>query len=232
MQHDNILQEQIAKKAAGYYAADLITDGMVVGLGTGSTAAYFIEKLIIRCREGLKIQAVATSTHSEKQARDGNIPIVNINQLSSIDITADGADEIDVQKQMIKGGGGALLREKIIASMSREMVVIVDEKKLVNQLGKFPLPVEIVPFAYTTTIRRIHDLGLQGKLRYKNQNDIFVTDNGNYIYDIHFQRFIEHPDKLNHQLKEVVGVVETGLFINIAGRVVIGYSNGSVKIRS
>lgn len=231
MTNDNILQDQIAKKSAGYAAAAFVQDGMTVGLGTGSTAAYFIERLIERCRNGLKIFTVATSSRSETLAREGGIPIIDINTLSSIDLTVDGADEIDKDKRMIKGGGGALLREKIIASMSKEMIVVVDQSKLVNRLGKFPLPVEIVQFAYTATIHRINQLGYEGKLRTEASGKRYVTDNNNYIYDIHFKEFIDNPEQLHHQLREIVGVIESGLFIHLAGRVVIGYNDGKVEIR-
>lgn len=232
MTKDNILQVQIAKKSAGYAAAELVQDGMIVGLGTGTTAAFFIERLSERCRNGLKITAVATSTRAEVMAHKGGIPIINIDSLSSIDLTADGADEIDKNKDMIKGGGGALLREKIVASMSKEMVVVVDQSKLVERLGKFPLPVEIVPFAYTATIHRIEKLGHSGSLRTTPSGQIYVTDNSNYIYDIHFDSFINDPETLHHRLREIIGVVESGLFIHLAGRIVVGYNDGRVEIRS
>lgn len=232
MPRDHNLQDQIAKKSAGYAAAAFIKDGMTVGLGTGSTTAFFIERLIERCREGLKIVAVATSSRTETIARKGGIPLVDINTLSSIDLTVDGADEIDQEKQMIKGGGGALLREKIVASMSKEMTVVVDESKLVERLGRFPLPVEIVPFAYTATLHRIEMLGHSGTLRKDPSGQLYLTDNGNYIFDIHFKELISNPEQLHHQLREIVGVIESGLFIHLAGRVVIGYNDGKVQIRS
>lgn len=231
MPDENILQAQTAKKSAGYAAATFVKDGMIVGLGTGSTAVFFIEKLIERCREGLKVLAVATSARSESMARKGGISIIDINTISSIDLTVDGADEIDKEKRMIKGGGGALLREKIVASMSKEMIVVVDESKLVDRLGKFPLPVEIIPFAYTATIHRIEQLGYNGGLRLNSFGDVYLTENGNYIYDIHFKTLIHDSEKLHHQLREIVGVVESGLFIHLAGRVVIGYKDGHVEIR-
>lgn len=229
---NHILQVQIAKKSAGYAAADLVQDGMIVGLGTGSTSAFFIERLSQRCRDGLKIAAVATSIRTEEMAHKGGIPIININNLSSIDLTVDGADEIDKNKNMIKGGGGALLREKIVASMSKEMIVVVDESKLVERLGKFPLPVEIVPFAYNATLHRIEKIGHSGTLRKTPSGQTFLTDNNNYIFDIHFEQFINDPMSLHHQLREIVGVVESGLFIHLAGRVVVGYNDARVEIRS
>ncbi len=181
MAKDNILQHQIGKKSAGYAAATFVKEGMIVGLGTGSTATFFIDGLIDRCREGLKIQAVATSERSENKARTGHIPLIDINTLSFIDLTVDGADEIDHDKRMIKGGGGALLREKMIASMSHETVIVVDEHKLVRQLGKFPLPVEIVPFAYVATIHRIENLGYSGQFRVNAAGELYITDNGSTL---------------------------------------------------
>lgn len=232
MPKDNILQVQTAKKSAGYAAAALVQDEMTLGLGTGSTVAFFIEQLIERCRNGLKISAVATSLRTETLARNGGIPLIDINTLSSIDLTVDGADEIDREKRMIKGGGGALLREKIIATMSKEMTIVVDETKIVKRLGRFPLPVEIVPFAYPTTIQRIEQLGYSGKLRPNASGEIYLTDNNNYIYDIHLKELIDDPEQLNLRLREIVGVVESGLFIHLADRVIVGYNDGKVEIRS
>lgn len=225
-----ISPEQRAKQAAGYAAAALIQDGMLVGLGTGSTAAFFIDSLIMRVKEGLKISAVATSDRSEKQAKAGGIPLVDINNITELDITVDGADEIDHQKRMIKGGGGALLREKIVASMSREMIVIIDEKKLVDNLGAFPLPVEVVSFAHQVTLHKIQKLGFAGSFRLKD-GSLYKTDNGNYIIDIAFQdRRCANPEKDDAIIRTIPGVVETGFFFNLAGRVIVGYQDGSVKI--
>lgn len=220
---------QRAKQAAGYAAADLIEDGMLVGLGTGSTAAYFIERLIQRTKEGLSISAIATSQRSEQQAREGGIPIIDINTVTELDITVDGADEIDHQKRMIKGGGGALLREKIVASMSREMVVIVDEKKVVDQLGAFPLPIEVVPFAHPATLHKIQKLGYKGAFRKQENGNFYVTDNGNFIIDIHLGRD-SNPEKDNDTLRNIPGVVETGFFFNLAGRVIVGHADGSTNL--
>ena len=159
MSYSNISKDQNGKKIAGYKAADLVENGMIVGLGTGSTAAFFIERLIERYKHGLQVEVVATSIQSENLAKSGGLTVLDVNDLSFIDVTVDGADEVDKNKQMIKGGGGALLREKIIASMSEEMIVVVDESKCVEKLGKFPLPVEIVSFAYRSTIDRFEKLG-------------------------------------------------------------------------
>lgn len=226
-----ISPEQRAKQAAGHAAAALIQDGMLIGLGTGSTAAYFIESLIERVQNGLKISAVGTSDRSEKQARDGGIPFVDVNTITELDVTVDGADEIDHQKRMIKGGGGALLREKIVASMSREMIVIIDEKKLVDRLGGFPLPVEVVAFAHQVTLHKIQKLGYNGSFRAVKDGSLYKTDNGNYIIDIAFQDGgCANPEKDDAIIRTIPGVVETGFFFNLAGRVIEGYQDGSVKI--
>lgn len=222
----------IAKKAAGKAAADLVKEGMLVGLGTGSTAAFFIEALGKRCQEGLKISVVATSQDSARQAQLLSIPLIDPATIVSLDVTVDGADEIDHHKNMIKGGGGALLREKLLAKASREMIVIIDETKLVDHLGDVAVPVEIVPFLYQSTLQRFTDLGYQGTLRCKRDDSFFVTDNGNYIFDIVYQDPILDPVQQHEHLKRIHGVVETGFFFNIAGRVVIGYEDGCVKVRA
>ncbi len=219
-----------AKAAAGKAAADLVQEGMVVGLGTGSTAVYFIDFLAKRCQEGLKIEAVATSHRSHEQAKSLGIPLLDINTLTQIDLTIDGADEIDSKKRMIKGGGGALLREKIIAYMSREMAVIVDEKKVVDFLGAFPLPVEIVPFGCAATLHHMNEMGYKGKLRTLATDKPYITDNGNFIYDIPLGYPCRNPEKVHSDIRDIPGVVDTGFFFNLAGRVLIGTEEGNIKI--
>jgi len=220
-----------AKQAAAKTAVALVEEDMLIGLGTGTTAAYFIEALIERCRStNMKIAAVATSEHSAKQAQAGGIPLYPIDKLTALDLTFDGADEIDPQKRMIKGGGGALLREKIIATLSREMIVLVDKDKLVDQLGAFPLPVEVIPFAHEAILNRIGQMGYQGTFRYKEDGQLYATDNGNYIIDIVFKSGCQFPEKDQETLRSIPGVVETGFFFNLAGRVIIGDSDGKVKI--
>jgi len=222
---------ETAKIAAAKAAVDCIEEGMLVGLGTGSTATYFIEALITRVKEtGLKIEAVATSSRSYEQAAAGGIPLLDVNDITRLDITVDGADEVDHQKRMIKGGGGALLREKIIASISREMVVIIDETKLVKHLGKFPLPVEITQFASKAIIKQIHNHGFQGELRRNKQGTLYTTDNGNYIIDIHLRYPCNEPERDHLTLNNIPGVVETGFFFNLAGRIFVGHPNGNVDI--
>lgn len=219
-----------AKEAAAKAAVDLVQNGIILGLGTGTTTEFFIKHLIERCHQGLNIRIVATSKHTLELAIAGGLKPINMDELKTIDLTIDGADEVDAQKRMIKGGGGALLREKIVASLSRKMVVIVDEKKVVKQLGKHPLPVEIVPFAHKAIQRKLESLGYYGKFRLQKNGELFVTDNSNYILDIHFEKFCAGPEETDKKIKSIPGVVETGLFLNLASSVIVGYEDGKVKI--
>jgi ribose 5-phosphate isomerase A len=216
------------KKMVAEAAVEFIEDGMIVGLGTGSTAYWAIQKIGVRTSEGLKIKAVATSRASELLARELQIPLVDLSDIDHVDLTIDGADEVDPGLNLIKGGGGALLREKIVAAASRELVIVVDETKLVEKLGMFPLPVEVVPFGVELTRRRIEELGCKTRIRMRDEKDRYQTDNGNYIIDCEFGR-IENPEKLNQVLNMIPGVVENGLFIKLAARVVVGYKNGNIE---
>jgi len=218
------------KKAVGYLAAELIEEGMLVGLGTGSTAFFFIERLAQRCKEGLKIRAVASSEHSKALAMQGKIPLIDINRVTTVDITVDGADEVDPKKRLIKGGGGAHVREKIVAAMSRELVIIIDESKRVTALGKCKLPVEILPFAHQATMRHMQKGGYQGQLRMTGANQPFLTDNQNLIVDIHFTHLLDEPEKEHETLLHIPGVVDTGFFFNLTGRVITGFSDGQIVI--
>lgn len=219
-----------AKQAVGQKAADLVKDEMVIGLGTGSTATCFIDSLIKRCQQGLRIEAIATSRRSQQQAINGGIPMVDINSVSSLDMCFDGADEIDPQKRMIKGGGGALLREKIVASMSKEMVVIIDESKCVEKLGKFPLPIEIIPFGYRGVVAKLEKMGYTGQVRMESGNYKYVTDSGHFIYDAAILPRHEDPEVIHQEIINIPGVVETGFFFNLAGRVLIGKTDGTVEL--
>ena len=232
MTYNNDLTLTAVKKAAGEAGALLVQQGMLLGLGTGSTAVFFIEALGRRCKEGLNIRAVATSERSRDQAEKLGIPLEDEQNISYLDLTIDGADEIDPQKNMIKGGGGALFREKLLAISSKEMIVLVDETKLVPHLGVFPVPVEISPFIYRATISRLHDKGYDGIIRRNHDSSIYVTDNGNYIIDLRIERPILNPKKDHEDIRSIEGVIETGLFFDVAGRVIIGYKNGSVKIQA
>lgn len=221
---------EIGKKAAAEAAVEFVQEGMLLGLGTGSTVHFFIQRLAERCKEGLRISAVSSSLRSEHLAKSLGIPIVAMDTLDSLDMTVDGADEIDETKAMIKGGGGALLREKIVASMSKEMVVIVDSSKCVKTLGThFCLPVEVLQFGWRATLAHLNKLHLVGQLRQKD-NSLYITDNGNYIYDIHHESLKGNLKALNSEILSIPGVIETGFFFNLAGRVIVGDSHGNVTI--
>jgi ribose 5-phosphate isomerase A len=201
---------------------------MTVGLGSGSTSSLAIERLGEKVRDGLNIRAVASSLKSETLARELSIVVVDPSEAGVIDIAIDGADEVDKNGNLVKGGGGSLLREKIIAYASKRFHVMVDQSKLVERLGQFPLPVEIAMFAVTYTLRHLRDLGCEPVLR-MSAGQPFITDNGNYIADCNFKE-ISDPPWLDVRLKMIPGVVETGLFPNrIITSILIGYSNGDVK---
>lgn len=217
-----------AKKLAADKAVEFVQSGMIVGLGTGSTSFHAIHRIAERIRrEGLTIQAVSSSKSSEELAVQLGIPLIPFSEIDAIDLTIDGADEVDGEFNLIKGGGGALLREKILASNSRKFIVIVDESKVVNRLGKFPLPVEIVPFAAELTIKKLAKLGCKPTVR-SADNKPFLTDNGNWIVECHFGE-IADPDALGQQLNAIAGVVEHGLFITMTDTVVVGHSDGTTK---
>lgn len=215
------------KEVAAYAAAELIQEGMLVGLGTGSTVAFFLKKLGERCRQGLSIKAVASSIWTERTAQELGIPIVELKGL--LDIVVDGADEVDYRKRLIKGGGGALLREKMIAFHSRQMVVIVDEEKLVTQLGRAPLPIEVIPFGHEATKKSIFELGISVKLRLNREGAPLVTDNGNYILDVDISAYNDQLEELDIRLRQIPGIVETGLFLGLANKIIIGHEDGSVQ---
>jgi ribose 5-phosphate isomerase A len=220
-----------AKRKAGYAAAELIENGMTVGLGSGSTASFFIERLAERCREGLRVSAAASSHSSLQQARAGGIPLLDPQDAIHLDVTVDGADEIDAFKRMIKGRGGALVRERILASMSKEMIVVVDESKLAPLLGASPLPVEIIPFGRAFTLHKLENLGYKGTVRIAPNGGPFVTDNGNWIIDIHFDAPRKDPERDHERILNVPGVVDTGFFFHLAGRVIIGFFDGQIVTR-
>ncbi|MGN4422619.1 ribose 5-phosphate isomerase A [Bacillus cereus group sp. MYBK30-1] len=213
------------KQLAGEYAANFVQDNMKVGLGTGSTVYWTIQKLGKRVQEGLSIQAVPTSKETEALAKQLSIPLISLNEIEILDLTIDGADEIDSNLQLIKGGGGALLREKIVAASSEKLIIIADESKLVSHLGAFPLPIEITPFSWKQTEKRVQTLGCETHIRMKNDG-IFITDNGNFIIDCIFPNKILNPNDIHKELKMITGVVETGLFINMTSKAIIGTENG------
>jgi len=217
------------KFLAAAAAMQFVENKMIVGLGTGSTTAFAIRLLAEEVKAGLKITGVPTSVVIEKLARRLKIPLVDdLGTFKKIDLTIDGADEVDSQLNLIKGGGGALTREKIVASRSERVVIVVDEKKLVKQLGKFPLPVEVLPFGWRSTLEILRDLGARVKLRQKDAKTPYRTDNGNYIVDCAFGK-IANPPNLASQIKNIAGVVEVGLFISRADLVLIGRRNGRIE---
>lgn len=226
-----------AKFVAAKRAADFVEDGMRVGLGTGSTAAW-----LVRClgemvqNEGLKFRGVPTSTRTAEMARDLGIEIISLDEAKWLDLTIDGADEFDADLNLIKGGGGALLQEKIVATASDRMIVIADVGKEVETLGAFPLPVEVIPFGWQTTQALIEEtlismdvLGRSSTLR-MNGEAPFVTDEGNHILDLHLQR-IGNARQMAMVLNQMPGVVENGLFIDICDTVILGYGDGRVELR-
>ncbi|CAH0347099.1 ribose-5-phosphate isomerase RpiA [Bacillus sp. CECT 9360] len=211
------------KKIAGEKAADFVQDGMIIGLGTGSTVYWTIKKIAERIKGGLRVKGIPSSSNTERWAIEFGIPLTDFSEVQNLDLTIDGADEIDPNFNLIKGGGGALLREKIVSISSKELIIVADDSKIVSQLGNFPLPVEVVPFGWEITAQKIAQLGCSPALRMKDDR-IFSTDNGNYILDCTFES-IPDPEMTHNHLKLIVGVVETGLFIGMADKVIIGESN-------
>lgn len=219
------------KRVAAARALAFVGHGMKLGLGTGSTAEIFLDLLAERMRAGLKIIGTPTSERTAEKARALGIPLAELDALESLDMVIDGADEADGDLNLIKGGGGALLREKIVAASAKTMIVIADESKLVETLGAFPLPVEVIPFGHVTTRNRIMDeakrLGYRipmPKLRRK-EGEVFRTDSGNCIYDCSFGK-ITGVRRLAETLSTVTGVVEHGLFVNMASVLVIAGAGG------
>ncbi len=211
------------KRAAAERAVDIVQSGMLVGLGSGTTARYFVEGVARRVRQGLRITALATSVKTQWLAQAGGIRLVDAID-GPLDLTVDGADEVDSRRNLIKGRGGALLREKVVAHASRSFVVIADESKSVPLLGRGPVPVEVVPFLWEVTSRNIAQLGGQPALR-AGPHGPFRTDNGNLILDVAFGD-VSRPDKLDRDLHRIPGVVEHGLFIGMAAAVIFGGAAG------
>lgn len=219
------------KRAAARRALEYVEDGMIVGLGTGSTAAEFVDLLGQKVQGGLKITGVPTSEATLEQALGLGIPMATIDEQPEIDLTIDGADELDRHLRLIKGGGGALLREKIVASGSAQVVIIADQSKLVDTLGAYPLPVEVVPFGIAVTRAMIEDiadeLGLDGRVaqRMRADGQPYVTDGGNFIFDCAFER-IDDPEALAELLPFTPGVIDHGLFIGLADQAIVAGESG------
>jgi ribose 5-phosphate isomerase A len=218
------------KEAAARAAVKLVCDGDIVGLGTGSTATYAVRFLAERVQAGLKIRGIPTSIHTERLAASLGIPLTTLDEFQAIAVTIDGADEVDPELQLIKGGGGALLREKIVASASKKLVIIADSSKQVPMLGKFPVPVEIIKFAEALVAKKIAALGAAVTVRRASSGKLFVTDEGNHILDCNFGQ-ISDPPTLARELERMPGVVEHGLFIGMASTALIGKGDAVVQVR-
>lgn len=219
------MTEDEQKQAAAAKSLDYVENGMTIGLGTGSCAAKMVDLLGVRVKEGLDITGIPTSDATAQQARALGIKIVGFDQTVKIDLTIDGTDEVDDQKRLIKGGGGAHLREKIVASMSHKMIVIAEAKKMVKTLGAFKLPVEIIPFAAPALAPKLEAMGCIAHLRKHADGSEFRTDENNLIFDCAFSA-IENPQQLALNLSVLPGVVEHGLFIDMADIVIIGTNEG------
>ena len=215
MKKNVIPEKQLSAEAA----CDYIKDGMIVGLGTGTSAEFAVRKLGSLVREGLSIRGIPTSNRTKKLAEAEGIPLIDFSESMFIDLTIDGADEIDGNLNMIKGGGAALLQEKIVASVSRKEIIVGSKTKMVDHLGSFPLPVEVVPFGWQVVFNQLESLNANPDLRLNNGQPL-LTDQGNYIIDCHFRR-IRNPKLLENQINMIPGVVENGLFINLCTKMIL-----------
>jgi len=213
----------LQKRAAGEKAVEYVENGMVVGLGTGSTVKFTIEKLATIVKEGLEISAVSTSAKTTSLAESLGIKVIDLEEVDSIDLTIDGADEIDSELNGIKGGGGALLYEKIVAASSKKNIWIVDSTKFVERLGKFPLPLEVLQFGSEKTLSKLSSLSYSPEFRMDGEK-YFVTEDKNYTIDLSLN-YIDDPYKLEEELKLIPGVIETGLFLNLCDVAIIGREN-------
>src|SRR5277367_4320284 len=217
------------KREEAERALQLVKPGMKLGLGSGSTARQFVDLVGERVKAGLGVRCVATSEATATQAKALGIPLSTLDELLELDLTVDGADEVDPRLRLIKGGGGALLREKIVAAASKRMAVIVDSTKLVRVLGAFPLPVEVVPFGLKATRghieRALAGLGLAGPIRLRGGSEPFITDGGHYILDCSLGA-IDQPERLGESLSMIPGVVEHGLFVGLARTAIIAGAEG------
>ena len=221
--------QQAAKLAAAQAALRFIEPGMVVGLGSGSTATLFIELLGETVRQGLHIKGIASSEDSEVLGRKLGIPITDFDHDTVIDVAVDGADEVAPGLALIKGGGGKLLREKIVASACKRFIIVADDSKLVKQLGAFPLPVEVIPMAVPLVTAKLIDLGFTPKIRQaKDGSGPYITDEGNILLDC-TSAGIADPEETAAEIRSIIGVVEHGLFLNMAERVLLAGADGNVR---
>jgi ribose 5-phosphate isomerase A len=217
-----------AKELAAHKALEYIQEGMIVGLGSGSTATHFIKLLGQRVQQGLKVRGISSSQNSETLAKSLAIPIIDFHATSEIDVTIDGADEIAPGLALIKGGGGALLREKIVASASKQFIVVADSSKIVEHLGKFPLPVEVIPMAAPMVATRLRALGIHPQVRRALAGGDYVTDEGNLILDCACGQ-ITDPGWLAGKIRAIIGVVEHGLFLNMANLALVS-SDSEIRV--
>ena len=217
------------KKLAGEKAVEYVEDGMIIGLGTGSTVEYTLKKLGKLVEDGLDIKGIPTSMHTRKLAKEYKIPLTNLEENPEIDLTIDGADEVDSNLNLIKGGGGALTKEKIVAYHSKRELIVVDDSKIVKALGiDFPLPVEVIKFGWSSTKKAIEEFGCSADLR-KIVEEPYLTDNSNYILDCDFER-IDNPEQLEKDLNCIPGVVENGLFIGLVDEIIVGSKQGVMTL--
>jgi ribose 5-phosphate isomerase A len=215
------------KKAAGEKVVDFIEDGMTLGLGSGSTVYWTLKKLGEMVADGLNIKGVPSSLRTEGWAKEFGIPLTDFSQVERLDLAFDGADEIDPAFNLIKGGGGSLVREKIVDAQADKLIIVADESKMVTTLGKFPLPVEVLQFGWELTAKKIESVyDVKAVLR-EREGKVFVSNNGNYILDCHFGQ-IADAEQLHYQLKQMLGVVETGLFINMTDTIIISSNSGTI----
>ncbi|MBQ2626947.1 MAG: ribose-5-phosphate isomerase RpiA [Eubacterium sp.] len=216
------------KKLAGEKAAEYVKDGMVVGLGTGSTAYHMVNAVGELVKKGYKIQAIPTSKATEEQARALGIPLLTIDEVTHVDLDIDGVDEIDPEFNAIKGGGGALYREKVVATLADEVIWIMDESKKVAHIGDFHLPIEVAKYGSKQAFAKMEAFGWKPTMREKD-GELFVTDNGNYIIDLHLGAGFDIQD-VKEKIGTIVGVLEHGLFLNMCKRMIVGHSDGSLEI--
>ena len=216
------MNQESAKKNAAREAVKFVEHGMTVGLGTGSTASIAIDILGNKLSENFQITGMPTSIETKKQAEKWGMDLIGIEDMDSIDIAIDGADEVSPSLDLIKGLGGALLREKKVERKAKELIIIVDKTKIVERLGVGPLPVEVGTENHDLVAREIEKQGCRAKLRIEESGDVFVTDNKNYIYHCHFPEGIKNPEEMDARLLNIDGVKDTGLFVNMATKVIIG----------
>ena len=221
------MSQDRAKRNAAEEAVKFVKDGMIVGLGTGSTAKIVVDLIGEKLSKDFKIKGMPTSIKTKQQAEKLGIELINIDDQDVIDLAIDGADEVAPDMSLIKGLGGALLREKKVEKKAKELIIIVDESKMVGKLGRGELPVEVRSEDYESTATEIENIGCEAKLRLEDNGEIFVTDNKNYIYHCLFPNGIENPKEMDKKLQNINGVRDTGFFINMATKIIIGNDEGT-----